>query len=250
MFQADRASEWDAGSAELPRAVASYNDDPAKAAEHCFDRKTSERVPVQRLLSYRQALANYHRHPESKSVNAGYADAGPTRRRHVQATAVVYIGKEANRWEEQSYVGYDVEAEITYGMAPDDRRRLVQAVREAADLHGQRALAKTAQVSLQQVSAILTGVANPTDETLARLLQAVAALNAASNADAARRAELLAWVRVECERRGLREFTRFVGIDAANLAKALAVQRRLSRDMVAKLEMAFARIAEDRAAAD
>ena len=97
---------------------------------------------MQRLLSYRQALANYHRHPESKFLDARYADAGPTLRRHVEATAVVYIGKEANLWEEQSYVGYDTEAEITYGTTPEDRRRLLRSVKEAADTHSQRALAR------------------------------------------------------------------------------------------------------------
>jgi len=32
-------------------------------------------------------------------------DSGPTRRRHVQATQINYIGKEANRWEEQFFLG-------------------------------------------------------------------------------------------------------------------------------------------------
>ena len=134
-----------------------------------------------------------------------------SRQRPSHATAVVYIGKEANRWEEQSYVGYDAEAEITYGMAPQDRRRLLRSVKEAADTHSQRALAKTAQISLQQVSAILTGVASPTDKTLANLMEATAALDAAHGADAARRAKLIAQARAECERRGLREFARSIG---------------------------------------
>jgi plasmid maintenance system antidote protein VapI len=151
----------------------------------------------------------------------------------------VYIGKEANRWEEQSYVGYDAEAEITYGMAPEDRRCLLRSVKEAADNHSQRALAKTAQISLQQVSAILTGVANPTDKTLAKLMRATASLDAAHGADATRRAKLIAQARAECERRGLRDFARSIGIDAANLTKVLAGRRKLSLKMIAKLEQAF-----------
>ncbi len=143
------------------------------------------------------------------------------------------------RWEEQSYVGYDAEAEITYGMAPEDRRRLLRSVKEAADTHSQRALAKAAQISLQQVSAILTGVANPTDKTLAKLVHAVVALSAARNADAMRCADLVAQAKAACEQRGLREFARSIGIDAANLTKVLAGQRKLSLKMFAKLERLF-----------
>ena len=105
--------------------------------------------------------------------------------------------------------------------------------------YSQRAIAKTAQVSLQQVSAILTGVANPTDKTLTKLSQAVAALTTARNADATRCAELIAQAKAACERRGLREFARSIGIDAANLTKVLAGRRKLSLMMFAKLEQAF-----------
>jgi hypothetical protein len=70
------------------------------------------------LKTYAQALAQYHLRPEAKFENGDYCDSGPTRRRHVQATQIKYIGKEANRWEEQFFLGMDEDAAIEYGADP------------------------------------------------------------------------------------------------------------------------------------
>jgi len=40
-------------------------------------------------------------------------------RRHVHIAGVRYIGKEANRWEEQFYLGYDPETQIEYDGGPE-----------------------------------------------------------------------------------------------------------------------------------
>jgi hypothetical protein len=53
--------------------------------------------------------------PEAKFKNGDYLDRGPTRRLHVQATQINYIGKEANRWEEQFFLWMDEDARIEYG---------------------------------------------------------------------------------------------------------------------------------------
>ena len=42
-------------------------------------------------------LAQYYISPESKTANGQVLDRGPTERRHVVATGLVLIGKEANR---------------------------------------------------------------------------------------------------------------------------------------------------------
>ena len=70
-------------------------------------------------MTYAEALAQYHLRPESKFLNGDYRDRRRTERRHVAATEVNHIGKEANKWEERYFVG-DVEeedAEIKYGAA-------------------------------------------------------------------------------------------------------------------------------------
>jgi hypothetical protein len=71
------------------------------------------------LKTYAQALAQYHLRPEAKFENGDYLDSGPTCRRHVQATQINYIGKEANRWEEQFFLGMDEGAAIEYGADPN-----------------------------------------------------------------------------------------------------------------------------------
>lgn len=54
---------------------------------------------------YRRTLTQYHLHPESRFSKAGYTDRGATIRRHIHAVAIEHIGKEANRWEEQLFLG-------------------------------------------------------------------------------------------------------------------------------------------------
>jgi hypothetical protein len=56
---------------------------------------------------------------EAKFENGDYFDRGPTHRRHGQATQINYIGKEANRWEEQFFLGMDEDAAIEYGADPN-----------------------------------------------------------------------------------------------------------------------------------
>ena len=110
-----------AGQPEVPRAVASFDSDPAEAARHAFDRETGEVVPPEYLKSYKQAMARYHRQPEAKFRNGEPIDCGLTQRRHVKVKGVVAIGKEANRWEEQFFLGEDPQAQIIYGQSPRDR---------------------------------------------------------------------------------------------------------------------------------
>ena len=95
-----------------------YSQTSKEASAHAFDRETGKPIPADKLKTYAQALAQYHLRPEAKFENGDYLDSGPTRRRHVQATQINYIGKEANRWEEQFFLGMDEDAVIEYGADP------------------------------------------------------------------------------------------------------------------------------------
>jgi hypothetical protein len=77
--------------------VAPFDPDPRTAALQAFDRHTGEPVPVQALRTYQQAVRSYHLSTENKFENGNYCDRGTTRRRHIVATEVRLIGKEANR---------------------------------------------------------------------------------------------------------------------------------------------------------
>jgi hypothetical protein len=109
------------------RPVSAYDRDLGEAAEVCFDRETGKRVPRDQLKCYRDTLAQYHLHPESKLPNADYTDRGFTSRRHVWAMVTEYIGKEANRWEEQYHLGLDAQTQTEYGLSPEGRERALEA---------------------------------------------------------------------------------------------------------------------------
>ena len=67
-------------------------------------------------MTYAEALAQYHLRPEVKFLNGDFCDRGRTERRHVIATQIIHIGKEANKWEERYFLGEDEDAEIEYGV--------------------------------------------------------------------------------------------------------------------------------------
>ena len=163
---------------DLPRPVAPYNSDPARAAENCFDRLTAKPVPADQLKTYAEALADYHIHPETKFLNGDYIDRGPTVRRHVHLAGVRYIGKEANRWEEQFYLGLDPEAQIEYDGGPEATEQARLRICQAVATFGQRKLARASGVAREQLRAILKGEAQPRSKTVARLLRAISPLEA------------------------------------------------------------------------
>jgi len=130
------------------RPVAPFEKDMRKAAQLAFDRETGNPIAAQQLMSYREALAQYHLRPESKFLNGDYVDRGRTERRHVVATQIVHIGKESNRWEQRYFVGDDddEDAEIEYGI-DEGASALDAAVRGLCEKIGQRAAAKQLGVS-------------------------------------------------------------------------------------------------------
>jgi hypothetical protein len=97
------------------RPVAPFSRNISEAAETAFDRETDKRVEPASLITYAEALAQYHLRPEVKFLNGDFFDRGRTERRHVVALQILHIGKEANKWEEQYFLGPDDEAEIEYG---------------------------------------------------------------------------------------------------------------------------------------
>jgi hypothetical protein len=79
------------------KPIAPYNSDPQRALRSVFDRVTGESIDPEQLKSYAEVLSQYHLSPEAKFSNGRYLDRGRTGRRHVVATDLVLIGKEANQ---------------------------------------------------------------------------------------------------------------------------------------------------------
>lgn len=161
---------------DLPRPVAPFNSDPKSAAANCFDRLTGDPVPINRLKTYSEALADYHLHPEAKFLKGDYLDRGTTERRHIAPADVRYIGKEANRWEEQFHLGYDPEAQVEYDGGPEAIEQFRARICAAAAEFGQRQFAEAAGIAREALRAIILRGAVPRKTTIAKLLRTTLAL--------------------------------------------------------------------------
>ena len=162
----------DHGSGRLPGSVhpiAPFDRDPATAAGQAFDRVTGDSVSVTQLKTYADVLAQYHLHPEAKFENGDYLDRGCTERRHIVADVVELIGKEANRWEEQVYLGENPEAQIVYGSSQDDTKRQRREVLEASKAYSYSQLARNTGLDRSTIMRVLTGRTKGSRETWERL---------------------------------------------------------------------------------
>jgi hypothetical protein len=223
------------GRRRLPRPIAPFDRDHAQAIKLAFDRETGLPVKPDALATYRQLLALYPLHPESKFANGDYVDRGVTRRRHIRFAGVRHIGKEANRWEEQHFTGLDDEAVPDYGLTPQDIEGRRDTVREAQARFGLRALAKKSGMASKSVADAIKVAANGAAGVIERLNRAACKLDAEAREREANHCELLAWAREEIAMGGRNEFARQVGVDARNLAKVLAGKRPASAEVIARL---------------
>jgi hypothetical protein len=144
-------------SRRVLKPISPYDQDLENAAAQCIDRETGLPVPVEALKSYKEALESYHLHPETKFLNGDYLDRGITQRRHVHATAVKNIGKEANEWEAQFYLGIDEDEQIDYGIAPRSTKVFLDQLRSAITAVGQRRIARESGISRRTVERLLNG---------------------------------------------------------------------------------------------
>lgn len=245
MFQPRRLADWsewraangfDGGDSTPPCIIAPYNSAPSEAAARCFDRDSGTPVSPEMLKTYGDALAQYPLRPEAKFQNADYADCGETKRRHVSAAAVVHIGKEANRWEEQSYIGADPEAEVTYGAPAQEREAVLAQITKAADRHGLGPLARFAGVSRQHLGAVLTGDGVPSEKLLTRLGRAIAAVELRAESDNTERQALIGRI----NEIGIRKLATLARVNPGHLSRIANGKRRLTSLALEKLKRAIA----------
>jgi hypothetical protein len=135
------------------KPVAPFDKDIGKASQNAFDRETGKMVPAEDLKSYREALAQFHLCPESKFLNGDFVDRGRTERRHIQATSISHIGKEANRWEEQYFIGLAEDAQVDYGTNDLDRL-FNQRVQQMCEKYGERETTKLLGVARETLRKI------------------------------------------------------------------------------------------------
>lgn len=220
----------------LPKPISPFFTKTAMAAKNCFDRETGKLVPPEQLQTYREALGRYHLSPESKFDNGEPFDRGTTRRRHVHAVDIQFIGKESNNWEEQASLGIDdddavIYASIEAALAPLEARitALTISNEELGDLSGLNP--KTVQkfrsgqnkaVTRNSISKVIGGISRMQAE-----IQETEKLR-----------ELAKMVILKI---GIAEFARQVEWDASNMSKAVSGQRKIPTPLRGKLERYFDR---------
>jgi hypothetical protein len=138
--------------------VAPFHPDHAEAVARAFDRLTGERVPFELLKTYAEALKNYPYRQESKFENGEAFQRGPTRPRHAIASETHYIGKEADRWEEEFLIGASFDPMTRYGRNPGDDAEVFDAIRDAAKIYGQKPVADVTGLARGSVKRICEGM--------------------------------------------------------------------------------------------
>ena len=102
------------------KPVATFTTDLSQIASLAFDRESGKPVCADQLQTYANVIAQYHMHPESKFIGGDFGDAGTTRRRHVQVTAIRLIGKESDEWELQAALDLNLNEDLDYGLTVTD----------------------------------------------------------------------------------------------------------------------------------
>jgi hypothetical protein len=152
---------------------------------------------TQGLAPNAEALRQYAIHPETKFLSGAHTQSGPLRRRHVFATVPEYIGKEADRWEEDSHFGADEDSAIPYGVAPADRTTMTETIMRAIRIEkvGVKKLAKMAGLADRAVTATVNGGDAVYGDDLVKLHRAVENLIVSKRFEEQRVADMLEWAK-------------------------------------------------------
>ena len=226
--------------ANAQKPVAPFDKNPAASAKIAFDRITGNSVAIENLKTYREALAQYHLHPEDKFINGDSLDRGTTSRRHIYVTEIEYIGKESNKWEDQFYFGYDEDQEIRYGNEPKANKSLQNDLKKFVDAKGQRTAAKEIGISRSKLSKFLKiGFLGEKPQFAQRISQIIEEIRSMQVAENTRIANLLELARTEIRRTGISELARRVKSDPSNLTKTITQKRRASDSLLIRLQTYF-----------
>jgi DNA-binding phage protein len=85
------------------------------------------------------------------------------------------------------YLGFDIDAQIDYGVEPEAQEQLLAELRRVANARPQELIAKTVGISVRGLYAIVKGGAQPTMRTWAKIRNALARLGTASGSVNVRR---------------------------------------------------------------
>jgi len=154
------------------KPVAPFSKDLSQAVKQCFDRDTGDKVNKSNLKTYVDAVAQYHLHPETKFLNGDYIDIGTTQRRHIKVASIQNIGKEANKWEEQFFTGFDKDAQIEYGIDAKQKIKMTKDILVAIKLYGAKQIAVNSKISERHILNISKNKKDISEKTLLKLYNA------------------------------------------------------------------------------
>ena len=184
---------------------------------------TGQAVKACDLEPYTEALFEYPYRSEAKFLNGDAFDTGRTERLYVQASEVRFIGKEADRWEEEYYLGLrNGELAIDYGGDPVQGGQAFTMLRNAIAPVGATNVAKVTGISRATLSKIVHGKPATTPVPLDRVIASITELNRGRSfrewQNDAERAHLQA---VRLKYGGVRKAARAIGMDPSNFSKRL-----------------------------
>lgn len=206
---------------EPSKPVAPFDKDMARVAATAFDRQTGCPVPAIALQTYRDALAQYHMHPESKFLGGDFCERGTTRRRHIRASGICHIGKEANELERQQMLGAVGKLDPDYGLADDSIAQLRGELAALADALGSAVAARALRIAPRRLASILSGNVCPDAATARTLSGRLPAALIQVEIMCAERERELQHFRQIVQEFGLRGAARRLGIDPSNLCRKL-----------------------------
>jgi hypothetical protein len=205
--------------------VAPFHEKLEHAVRKAFDRVTQERIRKGDLETYADALGAYHLSAESKFRNGDRFDVGRTERRHVEATGVELIGKEADQLDRAFYLGSGDDLTLRYGVSPVRQQRVFCDVASAAAAFGDAAVARATGLTRAAVAGLRNGAVIKTRTSLSKIETGLRALrDAADQAGQVEEVEIESLRFAVAEHKGVRAAARALGIDPSNLAKRLRVR--------------------------
>ena len=205
------------------KPIGPYHKNPVRVLPDCFDRETGEKINKKHLKSNLETVAQYHLHPETKFLNGDYTDHGITNRRHILVKSIRHIGKEANKWEEQFFTGFNSDAQIEYGIDPDQIAEILESIVKAINEFGVKRMAESAGLSRRYVSDIYNRKITPSESAISKLNHAVKALEYIKKKEDELR-NIISRIMAEWDI-SIRELANQLGIDHSNLSKIISGHR-------------------------
>ncbi len=205
------------------KPISPFNTDYDDAVNNCFDRNTGKKVSKKELKTNLDALAQYHLHPEAKFLDANFLDKGITKRRHIIATSIQHIGKEANKWEEQFFTGYNAEAQLQYGACPHKKAEIENYLINAIKKCGTGLFAKYSNLSQKHILNILNRNIPISEKSFLKLIKAMQVID---NKESYKN-KLIAEIKdfIKNNNYSIRKIANKLNLDPSNLSKILSGKR-------------------------